>query len=92
MATIVIPTPLRKFTADQSTFESGGPTVQASIDELVAACPDLAPQLLDEGGQVRAFINIFVGDDDIRGLERGATAVESSTLISIVPAIAGGNL
>ena len=90
MAQIVIPTPLRKFTDNQSSFEANGATVKEAITELIGAYPGLQSHLLDDGGNIRSFINIFVGDDDIRGLDREATAVEGSTLISIVPAIAGG--
>ncbi len=90
MATIVIPTPLRKFTDNQSTLEVEGGTVKESIAELVAAFPALKSQLLDDGGSIRSFINVFVEDDDIRGLDREATAVAAGTTISIVPAIAGG--
>jgi molybdopterin converting factor small subunit len=52
--------------------------------------PDLKKHLLDENGQIRSFINIFVGDNDIRDLHQEKTEVKNDTLISIVPAIAGG--
>ena len=90
MATIIIPTPLRKFTSNQSTFQTESESVGDSIQQLIGTYPDIGAHLLDDQGKIRSFINIFVGDDDIRGLEREATPVRGETVISIVPAIAGG--
>ena len=91
MAQIIIPTPLRKFTNNESTFETNETTVLAGIRELSQRYPALEQHLFDEGGKFRTFINIFVEEDDIRGLERENTAIESNTTVSIIPAIAGGS-
>lgn len=90
MAKIIIPTPLRKFTNSQSTFESTGGTVKEVVKELVDSNPSLGPQILDNDGNVRSFIRLYVGEEDIHVLEGELTAVSSDTVISIVPAIAGG--
>jgi molybdopterin converting factor small subunit len=90
MATIIIPTPLRKFTNNASRLEVSGGTVEESIKELSLNFPDLQKHLLDEHGQLRSFVNIFVGNDDIRDLDNGRTAVRTESVVSIVPAIAGG--
>lgn len=90
MATIIIPTPLRKFTGNQSRIVVTGNTVRESIDDLVLNYPDLKKNLIDENGQLRTFVNIFLGDDDIRNLENSDTSVKAESVISIVPAIAGG--
>jgi molybdopterin converting factor small subunit len=91
MAKIIIPTPLRKFTGNQSTFNVDGQNVQAAIANLVTANPKLAPHILDKNQQIRSFIRIYVGDEDINSLEGSETAISSETIVSIVPAIAGGS-
>ncbi len=91
MATVIIPTPLRKFTNNTAKIDINAGTIEETVNELTLNFPDLKKHLLDENGQIRSFINIFVGDNDIRDLQQGKTEVKSDTLISIVPAIAGGN-
>ena len=90
MAKIIIPTPLRKFTDNQSTFESSGATVREAIRELTSTHTSLSQHLLDVNDNIRSFIRIYIGDEDINSLQKEATAVESNSVISIVPAIAGG--
>lgn len=90
MATIIIPTPLRKFTNNTAKVNVQANNVQAVLDDLTLNFPDLKKHLLDEKGNIRSFVNIFVGDDDIRNLQKEQTPVKEETVISIVPAIAGG--
>ena len=90
MATVIIPTPLRKFTNNTAKLEINADTIGKAVDELTLNFPDLKRHLLDEKGNIRSFVNIFVGNDDIRNLQQEKTAVKSDTVISIVPAIAGG--
>lgn len=90
MATIIIPTPLRKFTNNTARLQTGGSTVSESIQELTTNFPDLKRHLLDEKGQIRSFVNVFVGDSDIRDLDQENTAIKDDTVVSIIPAIAGG--
>ncbi len=90
MAKIVIPTPLRKFTDQQREYEADASTVKESLDQLTEAYPDLAENLLDDDGNIRSYVRIYIGDDEIGDLENGATEVDEDTVISIVPAIAGG--
>lgn len=91
MATVIIPTPLRKFTNNTSRVEVAANTVQDVVNDLTLNFPDLKKHLLNEHGKLRSFINVFVGDDDIRDLQKESTEVTDKTVISIVPAIAGGN-
>jgi len=91
MATVIIPTPLRKFTNNTARLQVGAGTIQDTVRELTQNFPDLKKHLLDEQGKIRSFVNIFIGDDDIRDLQQEATAVKEDTVISIVPAIAGGS-
>lgn len=91
MATVFIPTPLRKFTSNQSKVNLSGNTIEEVIQNLNATYPDVRKHIQDNSGAIRPFINIFVGEDDIRTLESYHTLVTDSTYISIIPAIAGGN-
>jgi sulfur-carrier protein len=91
MATVIIPTPLRKFTDQTAKLNIEGDTVGEIIDKMTKDYPELKKHLLDAQGSVRSFVNIFSGDDDIRDLQSEKTPVLASTVISIVPAIAGGN-
>lgn len=90
MATIIIPTPLRKFTNNTAKLNIQANTISKTVDELTGNFPALKKHLLDDNGQIRSFVNIFVGNDDIRDLKQGDTVVAADAVISIVPAIAGG--
>ncbi len=90
MATVIIPTPLRKFTNNTARLQVGAGTIHSTVEELTRNFPDLKKHLLDESGNIRSYVNIFIGNDDIRDLQQEKTAVKEDTVISIVPAIAGG--
>ena len=90
MATVRIPTPLRKYTEGNEEVTVGGETVRAVIDELEKNHPGIKERICDDGGAVRRFVNVFVADEDIRFLDNLDTAVKDADEISIVPAIAGG--
>ena len=90
MAKLIIPTPLRKFTESQAAFLSKGNTVREVIHELIDRYRGLQPHLLDDQGNIRTFIRIYVGEDDIQSLNNENTAVQTNTIVSIIPAIAGG--
>jgi sulfur-carrier protein len=90
MATVIIPTPLRKFTNQTAKLQVDGHTIAEVIGKITLDFPELKKHLLDSQGAVRSFVNIFSGDDDIRDLENEKTLVDKATIISIVPAIAGG--
>lgn len=89
MATVRIPTPLRTLTGGADEVSADGATVRALIEDLEKKHPGLKDRLLDEKG-VRRFVNIYLGDEDIRFLEGLESAVKDGDEISIVPAIAGG--
>ena len=92
MATVIIPTPLRKFTNNTARLNIRAGSVQDIVNDLSFNFPELKRHLLDENGKIRSFVNVFVGDDDIRDLQNEYTSVKEDSVISIVPAIAGGNL
>ncbi|MFM7400286.1 MAG: MoaD/ThiS family protein [Bacteroidota bacterium] len=90
MATVIIPTPLRKFTENTARLETDADTVQSALRSLSEKYPDLRRHLFDDAGNIRPFLNIFVGEDDIRDRNQGETPLDSNAVLSIVPAIAGG--
>ena len=91
MATIRIPTPLRKLTQGKEEVTASGATIGALIASLETQYPGIKERICDDSGQVRRFVNIFANDEDIRFLKNLDTPVKDSDEISIVPAIAGGD-
>jgi molybdopterin converting factor small subunit len=90
METIVrIPAPLRTLTQGKDEVPATGSTVADVIEDLEKRHPGIKDRLLDEKG-VRRFVNLYVGDEDIRFLDGLKTALKAGDSISIVPAIAGG--
>jgi molybdopterin synthase sulfur carrier subunit len=90
MATVIVPSPLRRLTGGEKRVTVAGTTVREVIEQLEEAHPGVRERLLDDQGQIKRFINIFVDGEEIRALAGDETAVESSTEISIIPAMAGG--
>lgn len=88
--TVKIPTSLRKFTAEKAELSIDAPTVGEALKLVDSAHPGLLAKLTDEDGKIRRFINIYLGDEDIRFLDGLGTAVKSGDEISIIPAVAGG--
>jgi MoaD family protein len=90
MSKIHIPTPLRQYVGKQASVEVAGSTVGEAMTALVAQHPDLRKHLYTDDGKLRAFVNLYVNDEDIRYLQKEATALKDGDNISIVPSIAGG--
>ena len=89
---VLVPTPLRPFTGQQSAVAAEGATVGEVLRALTTAHPDLRQHLFSAEGTLRSFVNIYVNDEDIRQLKREETPVASSDTVSIVPSVAGGSL
>lgn len=89
MVTVRIPTPLRTLTGGEEQIQASGDTVRAVIEGIEQKHPGVRERLLDDKG-VRRFVNIYVGDEDIRFLDGLDTKVKAGDELSIVPAIAGG--
>lgn len=90
MATVIIPTPLRKFTNNTAKVYVQASTIREAVENVGIEFPDIKKYLVDEQGYIRAFVNVFLGSDDIRDLEEENTPVRDDSVVSIVPAIAGG--
>jgi adenylyltransferase/sulfurtransferase len=91
MATIRIPTPLRQYTGGQAEIAVGGATVGAILSDLTTQHPALKPHLYSNTGELRAFVNIFLNDEDVRHLQGADTPVQDNDRLMIVPSIAGGS-
>ncbi len=87
---IRIPTPLRKLTHDEETVETSADTIAAAITDLESRYPGIQERLVDESGEVRRFVNVYVNEEDIRFLDNKDTALKDGDEVSIIPAIAGG--
>jgi molybdopterin converting factor small subunit len=87
---ILIPTPLRPFTARRSSIELKALTVGEALSALTAEYADLRQHLYTEDGRIRSFVNIYLNDEDVRYLGKESTPVKDGDTISIVPSIAGG--
>ena len=86
-----IPTPLRKLTNNESEVEIDAETVGQLVDSLESSYAGFAEKLLDGGGEIRRYVNIFVNEEDIRFLDGKGTPLNDGDNVSIVPAIAGGS-
>ncbi len=87
---ILVPTPLRQYVGKQASIEVPAATVGEALSALTAAYPDLRRHLYSDEGKLRAFVNLYLNDDDIRYLQQDQTAVKDGDTLSIVPSIAGG--
>ena len=90
MITIHIPTPLRPYTGNQAAVHVEGATVGEALGALLARHADLTKHLRDSEGRLRSFVNVYLGDEDIRHLQGEATPVSAGAELMIVPSIAGG--
>lgn len=90
MAIVRIPTQLRTFTGGAEEVTAEGRTLAELVADLDRRHPGIAARLLDESGRLRRFVNVYVGDEDVRFLDGLATAVEDDARVSIIPAVAGG--
>jgi len=90
MAILKIPTPLRSYTAGQVEVTVDGQTVGDAMEQLVQKYPTLRPHLYNGDGQLRPFVNLFVGGSNVRDLQGLATPLDAQTRVLLVPSIAGG--
>jgi molybdopterin converting factor small subunit len=92
MAKIHIPTPLRQYAGKQAAVDVKAGSIADALSALVRQHPELRRHLYTDDGKLRAFVNVYLNDEDVRYLEKEATAVKDSDTISIVPSIAGGRV
>ncbi len=87
---VLIPTPLRAYAGKQDVVQVEGETVGELLQNLTAKYSELRNHLYNEDGRLRSFVNVYLNDDDIRYLDKEATAVKEGDTLSIVPSVAGG--
>ncbi len=85
-----IPTILRTYTGGASEVSAQGETLGAVIDDLEANHPGIKGRVLDDNGDLRRFVNVYVGNDDVRFLDDLATPTPDGAQVSVIPAVAGG--
>lgn len=86
-----IPQPLRHLTGNLSTVPGGGASLIACIDHLEVSFPGIRERMLDESGEMRRFVNVYVNGEDVRFMDGLQTAIKDGDELSIVPAVAGGS-
>ncbi|WP_292604765.1 MoaD/ThiS family protein [Nocardioides sp. REDSEA-S30_B4] len=85
-----VPTILRTYTGGESEVSATGATLAEVIDDLDASYPGIKARILDDNGALRRFVNVYVGDEDVRFLDELATPTPAGTKVSVIPAVAGG--
>jgi molybdopterin converting factor small subunit len=88
--TIRIPTPLRAYTDGKNEIPVDGSTVGEALDRLIEQYPGLRPHLFNGEGQLRAFVNLFLNEDNIKDLQGVETPVRPNDRLMLIPSIAGG--
>ncbi|MBI5838784.1 MAG: MoaD/ThiS family protein [Chloroflexi bacterium] len=90
MSILKIPTPLRSYTNGQAEVTVNGGTVASAMTSLIEQYPALKPHLFSEGGDLRAFVNLFLGEHNIKDLQGLETPLGESDRLILIPSIAGG--
>ena len=85
-----IPTILRTYTGGESEVSADGATLAEVLDSLDASYPGIRGRILDDQGSIRRFVNVYVGNDDVRFLESLGTSTPEGVQVSVIPAVAGG--
>ena len=85
-----IPTILRTYTDGQSEVSAQGSTLAEVLDDLEANHPGIRARILDDQGAIRRFVNVYVGNDDVRFLDALDTKTPDGVQVSVIPAVAGG--
>jgi molybdopterin converting factor small subunit len=90
MPVIRIPTPLRSYVNGQSEIPVHGPTVADAMENLLTQYPAMRPHLTGKDGQLRPFVNLFLGENNVRDLQGLATPLNDNDRLLLIPSIAGG--
>lgn len=92
MTTLRIPTPLRTYTGGNSEVTVTGGKMSEALNDLTNQFPAIKPHLFNEAGELRPFVNLFVGESNIRDLQGLETPLKDGDKIMLIPSIAGGSL
>jgi molybdopterin converting factor small subunit len=81
---------LRQYAGGQATVSARGENLREALEDLILQFPQLKGQVITDDGQLHKFVNVYVGDDDVRYLDKLDTKLSGDETISILPAVAGG--
>lgn len=90
MPVLRIPTPLRSYTSGQSEVDVSGSNISEALADLTEQFPTIKPHLFHEDGNLRPFVNLFVGENNIKDLQGVDTEIKDGEKIMLIPSIAGG--
>lgn len=90
MTTLRIPTPLRTYTSGKGEVTVSGAKISEALNDLTAQFPAIKPHIFNEGGELRPFVNLFVGENNIKDLQGVDTPINDGDKIMLIPSIAGG--
>ena len=90
MPVLRIPTPLRPYTSGKSEVNVNGSNISEALTDLIAQYPTIKPHLFNEGGELRPFVNLFVGENNIKDLQGVNTPINDGEKLMLIPSIAGG--
>jgi MoaD family protein len=88
--TVRIPTPLRPFVEDASVLDADADTVGAALEQIGARHPGFLQRIVVGEGELRPYVNVFVGSENVRSFSGLDTPVSDGDIVSIIPAVAGG--
>ncbi len=88
--TVRIPTILRSYTGGESEVSASGATLAEVLDDLDSSYAGIKGRIVDESGELRRFVNVYVGNDDVRFLDHLGTPTPDGAQVSVIPAVAGG--
>ena len=90
MPVLRIPTPLRAYTNGQSNITVAGANISEALTDLTTQYPTIKPHLFNEGGELRPFVNLFIGENNIKDLQGVDTPIKDGDRLVLIPSIAGG--
>ncbi|HXQ32653.1 MAG TPA: MoaD/ThiS family protein [Anaerolineales bacterium] len=90
MPVLRIPTPLRSYTSGQSEVNVSGGNISEALTHLTAQYPTIKPHIFNDGGELRPFVNLFVGENNIKDLQGVDTPIKDGDRLVLIPSIAGG--
>jgi sulfur-carrier protein len=85
-----VPTILRTYTGGASEVDADGATLGEVLDSLEAKYPGIRARVLDDAGKLRRFVNVYVGNEDVRFADGLQTTTPDGAQVSVIPAVAGG--
>lgn len=92
MPVLRIPTPLRAYTNGQSTVNVAGKNISEALTDLTNQYPTIKPHIFNEEGALRPFVNLFVGESNIKDLQGVDTPIKEEDKVMLIPSIAGGSM